>query len=37
VGEGRVESPLHPHAELVSVMATIDEARRQIGEAAPIR
>jgi predicted dehydrogenase len=37
VGEGRVESPLHPHAELVSVMATIDEARRQIGEAAPTR
>jgi predicted dehydrogenase len=33
VSEGRVESPLHPHAELVSVMATIDEARRQIGEA----
>ena len=30
VGEGRVESPLHDHAETVSVMATIDEARRQI-------
>ena len=33
VSEGRVESPLHPHAEVVSVMATIDEARRQIGAA----
>jgi predicted dehydrogenase len=30
VGEGRLESPVHPHAEVVSVMATIDEARRQI-------
>jgi predicted dehydrogenase len=30
VGAGRVESPVHGHAELVSVMATIDEARRQI-------
>ena len=34
VGEGRVESPVHDHAETVSVMATIDEARRQISEAA---
>ena len=33
VSEGRVESPLHDHAETVSVMATIDEARRQISEA----
>jgi predicted dehydrogenase len=30
VGEGRVESPVHDHAETVSVMATIDEARRQV-------
>ncbi|MGI3783006.1 MAG: Gfo/Idh/MocA family protein [Janthinobacterium lividum] len=37
VGEGRLESPIHLHAEVVSVMATIDEARRQIalGEPAP--
>jgi len=31
VGEGRVESPVHDHAEVVSIMATIDEARRQLG------
>lgn len=31
VGEGRVESPLHDHAETASVLATIDEARRQLG------
>jgi predicted dehydrogenase len=31
--EGRVESPLHTHEETVSVMATIDEARRQVAEA----
>ena len=37
VGEGRVESPLHGHAETVSVMATIDEARRQIAAASPGR
>jgi predicted dehydrogenase len=30
VAEGRTESPLHPHEELVSIMSTIDEARRQI-------
>jgi predicted dehydrogenase len=30
VAEGRVESPVHDHAEVVSVMATIDEARRQV-------
>ncbi|CAL8973167.1 Inositol 2-dehydrogenase/D-chiro-inositol 3-dehydrogenase [Propionicimonas sp. T2.31MG-18] len=30
VAEGRVESPVHPHAEIVSIMATIDEARHQI-------
>jgi predicted dehydrogenase len=30
IGEGRTESPVHTHAETVSVMATIDEARRQV-------
>jgi predicted dehydrogenase len=30
VAQGRVESPVHSHAETVSVMATIDEARRQV-------
>ncbi|MEN2739627.1 Gfo/Idh/MocA family oxidoreductase [Microbacterium sp. X-17] len=34
VGDGRLESPLHGHAETVAVMATIDEARRQIREMA---
>ncbi len=34
VAEGRVESPLHDHRETVAVMATIDEARRQIAAAA---
>ncbi len=34
VGEGRVESPVHDHEETVAVMATIDEARRQIAQAA---
>ena len=33
VGKGRVESPVHDHAETVAVMATIDEARRQIAAA----
>lgn len=31
VGEGRGESPVHTHAETVSIIATIDEARRQLG------
>ncbi|MGO4533295.1 Gfo/Idh/MocA family protein [Leifsonia sp. 2MCAF36] len=31
VGEGRTESPLHPLAEAVDTLATIDEARRQLG------
>lgn len=31
IGEGRVESPVHTHAETVSILATIDEARRQLG------
>jgi len=30
VAEGRTESPIHPLDEVVSVMATIDEARRQL-------
>lgn len=33
VAEERVESPVHGHDETVSVIATIDEARRQIAEA----
>ncbi|QDH10647.1 Gfo/Idh/MocA family oxidoreductase [Nocardioides dongxiaopingii] len=33
VAEGRVESPLHPHDETVSVLATLDEARRRLGVA----
>ncbi|OOB90085.1 Gfo/Idh/MocA family oxidoreductase [Rathayibacter sp. VKM Ac-2630] len=32
VAQGLVESPVHPHHEIVSVMATIDEARRQVAE-----
>ncbi|WP_426592352.1 Gfo/Idh/MocA family protein [Cellulomonas sp. McL0617] len=31
VGEGRKESPLHTLDETVSILATIDEARRQLG------
>ncbi len=31
VGEGRTESPLHTLDETVSIIATIDEARRQLG------
>lgn len=31
VGEGRTESPLHTLAETVSILETIDEARRQLG------
>lgn len=34
VAEGRVESPIHPHHEVVSVMATIDEAREQVARGA---
>lgn len=33
VSEGRTESPLHPLDEAVSTLATIDEARRQLGAA----
>jgi predicted dehydrogenase len=32
VGEGRTESPLHTLDETVSILATIDEALRQIGQ-----
>lgn len=32
-GEGRVESPLHTHAETVSILQTIEEARRQLAHA----
>jgi predicted dehydrogenase len=31
VGDGRVESPVHGHDETVQIIATIDEARQQIG------
>lgn len=30
VAEGRLESPLHPHAEVVDIMNTLDEVRRTI-------
>ena len=30
VSEGRIESPLHPHEEMISIMSTIDEAKQQI-------
>lgn len=30
VAEGRTESPIHPHHEVVSVMDTIDQARAQL-------
>jgi predicted dehydrogenase len=33
VGDGRIESPLHGHEETVQIIATIDEARRQLGVA----
>lgn len=37
VAQGLLESPLHPHSEVVSVMETIDEARRQVAlQAQPI-
>ena len=31
LAEGRTESPLHPLSEAVDTLATIDEARRQLG------
>ncbi len=30
VAEGRTESPIHPHHEVVAVMDTIDQARAQL-------
>lgn len=33
VGEGRLESPVHTLDETISILATIDEARAQIGKA----
>ncbi|MDN4614206.1 Gfo/Idh/MocA family oxidoreductase [Leifsonia sp. F6_8S_P_1B] len=36
VAEGRAESPLHPLAEVVSTMETLDEARRQLGATAVV-
>jgi predicted dehydrogenase len=37
VAEGRTESPVHPHDELVAVMATIDEVRAQLAAASTPR
>jgi hypothetical protein len=31
VAEGLTDSPLHPLAEAVDTLATIDESRRQLG------
>jgi len=31
VSEGRTESPLHTHAEMISILQTIDEARLHLG------
>lgn len=30
ISEGRLESPLHTHTETISILETIDEARRQV-------
>ena len=35
VAEGRIESPLHSLDETVSILATIDEVRRQVAAALP--
>ncbi|WP_415854160.1 Gfo/Idh/MocA family protein [Sinomonas sp. G460-2] len=35
VGEGRNESPVHTLAETVSILATIDEAKAQLGQRLP--
>ena len=32
VHEGRTESPIHPHHELLSVMGTIDAVRPQLAQ-----
>jgi hypothetical protein len=31
IGEGLVESPIHPHAEVVGIIAVLEQARRQLG------
>jgi predicted dehydrogenase len=31
IGEGRLESPIHDHAETVAVIEVLEEARRQLG------
>jgi hypothetical protein len=31
VADGRLESPLHPNAEAVAVLETLDEARHALG------
>ena len=36
VGEGRTESPLHTLAETVSILETLDDAVRQLRDAAPV-
>ena len=37
VRDSRTESPVHPHAELVAVLATIDEVRAQLAAASEPR
>jgi hypothetical protein len=31
IGEGRVESPVQPHADTVGVIAVLEQARQQLG------
>jgi predicted dehydrogenase len=31
IAEGRVESPIHPHAETVGIIAVLEQARQQLG------
>jgi predicted dehydrogenase len=31
IAEGRVESPIHPHAETVGIVAVLEQARQQLG------
>jgi hypothetical protein len=33
IGEGRLESPVHPNGEAVAVLETLDEARHLLGYA----
>ena len=35
--DGQIESPLHTHAETVSILETIDEARRQLSKSESAR